>query len=126
MTVNVKTVLVTGGCGFIGCHIVAGLVQEGYKIRVLDNLSTGKLENLDSIDKKDVEVCIGDVTDLSTLKAAIDGCEYVFHQAAVVSVPKSVEAPIETGKVNYGGTLRSLTKIICVTFLFQYLMKSLG
>lgn len=89
-------------------HIVAGLLQEGYKVRVLDNLSTGKLENLDSIDKKDVEGSIGDVTDLLTLDAAIDGCEYVFHQAAVVSVPKSVEAPIETGKVNDGGTLNVL------------------
>ena len=103
-----KTVLVTGGCGFIGSHIVAGLLLEGYKVRVLDNLSTGKLENLDLIDKKDVEVCVGDVTDFSALDAAIDGCEYVFHQAAVVSVPKSVEAPIETGKVNYGGTLNVL------------------
>ena len=108
MRVKTKTVLVTGGCGFIGSHIVAGLVQEGYKIRVLDNLSTGKLENQDFLDKKDVEVCIDDVTDFSTLDAAIDGCEYVFHQAAVVSVPKSVENPVGTGRVNYGGTLNVL------------------
>lgn len=78
MSANTKTVLVTGGCGFISSHIVKGLVKEGYKVRILDNLSTGKLENQDFQDKKDVEVCIGDVTDFSTLDAAIDGCDYVF------------------------------------------------
>ncbi len=108
MKANTKTVLVTGGCGFIGSHIVEGLVKEGYKARVLDNLSTGKLENLDSIDSKDIEICVGDITDLSAIDAAIDGCEYVFHEAAVVSVPKSVEDPVGTGRVNYGGTLNVL------------------
>lgn len=108
MKVNTKTVLVTGGCGFIGSHIVEGLVENGYKVRVIDNLSTGKVENLDSIDSKDIEICVGDVTDRSAVDAAIDGCEYVFHEAAVVSVPKSVEDPIGTGKVNYGGTLNVL------------------
>lgn len=108
MSTNKKTVLVTGGCGFIGSHITEGLVNEGYRVRVFDNLSTGKVENLDSIDKKNVEICVGDVTDISAVDAAIEGCEYVFHQAAVVSVPKSVEDPIGTGRVNYGGTLNVL------------------
>lgn len=108
MTMNKKTILVTGGCGFIGSHIVEGLVKEGYRVRVLDNLSTGKVENLDSIDKKNVEICEGDVTDFSSVDAAMEGCEYVFHQAAVVSVPKSVEDPVGTGRVNYGGTLNVL------------------
>lgn len=108
MNTNTTTVLVTGGCGFIGSHIVEGLVKEGYRVRVFDNLSTGKVENLDSIDKKNVEICVGDVTDIAAVDAAIEGCEYVFHEAAVVSVPKSVEDPIGTGKVNYGGTLNVL------------------
>lgn len=103
-----KIVLVTGGCGFIGSHIVEGLVKKGHKVRILDNLSTGKVENLDSIDPKDVEVCIGDVKDLSAVDAVVDGCEYIFHQAAIVSVPKSVDDPIGTGRVNYGGTLNVL------------------
>lgn len=70
--------------------------------------TTGKLQNFEFIDPKGVEICVGDVTDPSTVDAAIEGCEYVFHQAAVVSVPKSVEDPVGTGKVNYGGTLNIL------------------
>jgi UDP-glucose 4-epimerase len=108
MNAIAKTILVTGGCGFIGSHIVEGLVKEGYKVRVLDNLSTGKRENLNSIDSNKIEICVGDVTDFSTVNAAVEGCEYIFHEAAVVSVPKSVEDPIGTGKVNYGGTLNVL------------------
>lgn len=108
MRANTKTALITGGCGFIGSHIVEGLVKEGYKVRILDNLSTGKVENLDSVDKNKVEICVGDVTDIWAVDAAVEGCEYVFHQAAVVSVPKSVEDPVGTGRVNYGGTLNVL------------------
>lgn len=106
--INTKTVLVTGGCGFIGSHIVEGLVKKGYKVRVLDNLSTGKVENIAPIDTKNVEICIGDVTDLSDVDTAVEGCEYIFHEAAIVSVPKTVDAPLETGRVNYGGTLNVL------------------
>ena len=108
MNAIAKTVLVTGGCGFIGSHIVEGLVKEGYKVRVFDNLSTGKVENLNSIDKKNFEICVGEVTDISAVDVAVEGCEYVFHQAAVVSVPKSLEDPVGTGRVNYGGTLNIL------------------
>lgn len=105
---NTKTFLVTGGCGFISSHIVECLVKEGYKLRILDNLSTGKVENLDSVDKNKVEICVGDVTDIAAVDAALEKCEYVFHQAAVVSVPKSVEDPVGTGRVNYGRTLNVL------------------
>lgn len=108
MRANTKTVLVTGGCGFIGSHIVEDLVKQGYRVRVFDNLSTGKVENLDTLDKKNVEICAGDVTEILAVDAAIEGCEYVFHQAAVVSVSKSVEDPLGTGRVNYGGTLNVL------------------
>ncbi|MBW4668286.1 MAG: NAD-dependent epimerase/dehydratase family protein [Cyanomargarita calcarea GSE-NOS-MK-12-04C] len=103
-----STVLVTGGCGFIGSHIVETLVQKSYRVRILDNLSTGKLENIASISKQDIDLLIGDVADLSTVEEAMQGCEYVFHEAAIASVPKSVNDPIGTGKVNYGGTLNVL------------------
>lgn len=108
MRVNTTTVLVTGRCGFISSHIVECLVKEGYKLRILDNLSTGKVENLDFVDKNKVEICVGEVTDIAAVDAALEKCEYVFHQAAVVSVPKSVEDPVGTGRVNYGGTLNVL------------------
>jgi UDP-glucose 4-epimerase len=103
-----RTVLVTGGCGFIGSHIVEGLAKRGYRVRILDNLSTGKLENLNSISTKDIEVSVGDVADLSMVETAMDGCEYVFHEAAIASVSKSVDDPVGTGRVNYGGTLNVL------------------
>ncbi len=108
MTIEKKTILVTGGCGFIGSHLVEALVQRGYRVRILDNLSSGKLENIVSIPPLDVEVLVGDVADLSTVDSAVQGCEYVFHEAAIASVPKSVNDPIGTGKVNYGGTLNVL------------------
>ena len=103
-----KTVLVTGGCGFIGSHIVEALVHRGYQVRILDNLSTGSLENLAVIPTKNLEVSIGDVSDLSTVETVMEGCEYVFHEAAIASVPKSLKDPVATGKVNYGGTLNVL------------------
>ncbi|MCL1474529.1 NAD-dependent epimerase/dehydratase family protein [Argonema antarcticum] len=108
MTTDKKTILVTGGCGFIGSHLVEALVKRGYRVRILDNLSTGKLENIVSVPPQDVEVLVGDVADLSTVNDAVQGCEYVFHEAAIASVPKSVNDPIGTGKVNYGGTLNVL------------------
>ncbi len=98
----------TGGCGFIGSHLAEALVQRGYKVRILDNLSSGKLENIVSIPPRDVEVLVGDVADLSMVDSAVQGCEYVFHEAAIASVPKSVNDPIGTGKVNYAGTLNVL------------------
>lgn len=108
MTISKRTVLVTGGCGFIGSHLVEGLVKRGYRIRILDNLSTGRVENLDSISRENVEVIIGDVADLSMVETAMEGCEYVFHEAAVASVSKSVNDPVGTGRVNYGGTMNVL------------------
>jgi UDP-glucose 4-epimerase len=108
MTKNKTTVLVTGGCGFIGSHITEALVSEGYKVRILDNLSTGNLENLASIPSQKIEVLVGDIADRATIEKATSGCEYIFHQAAIASVPKSVQDPVGTGKVNYGGTLNIL------------------
>ncbi|MDD1425227.1 SDR family NAD(P)-dependent oxidoreductase [Dolichospermum sp. ST_sed9] len=103
-----KTVLVTGGCGFIGSHIVEALVKKDHKVRILDNLSTGKLENIAAINPQDIEVLVGDVADFSTVDTAMAGCEYVFHQAAIASVTKSINDPIGSSNVNYRGTLNVL------------------
>ena len=105
---NPKIVLVTGGCGFIGSHLVEALVVRGFKVRVLDNLSTGSLDNLSHLSDRDVEICIGDVVDLALVESVMAGCTYVFHEAAIASVPRSISDPIGTGKVNYGGTLNVL------------------
>ncbi len=103
-----EKVLVTGGCGFIGSHIVEALVKRGEQVRILDNLSTGKLENIAAFDPQAVEVLIGDISDWPTVLEAMQGCSNVFHEAAIASVPRSVADPIGTGKVNYGGTLNIL------------------
>ena len=105
---NKQTVLVTGGCGFIGSHIVEALVKKDHKVRILDNLSTGKLENIAAINPQDIEVLVGDVADLSTVDAAMAGCEYVFHEAAIASVTKSINDPIGSSNVNYRGTINVL------------------
>jgi len=99
--------LVTGGAGFIGSNIVERLVERGDDVRVLDNLSTGNEENLapfmDSIDFRK-----GDIRDAADVKSALDGVEFVIHQAALRSVAKSVEQPIITNDVNVNGTLNIL------------------
>jgi nucleoside-diphosphate-sugar epimerase len=99
--------LVTGGAGFIGSNLVERLVGDGVQVRVLDNLTTGFMENIEPF-LEDVEFKQGDVRDLDTLQELMVGVEVVFHQAAVVSVPKSVEDPIEAALVNDLGTLHVL------------------
>jgi UDP-glucose 4-epimerase len=102
------TVLVTGGCGFIGSHLVEALVKQGHKIRILDNFSTGKHDNIAMVSSQNIELWVGDVVNLKTVEAAVEGCDYVFHEAAIASVPKSINDPIGTDKVNYRGTLNVL------------------
>jgi UDP-glucose 4-epimerase len=99
--------LVTGGAGFIGSNLAERLIGDGVQVRVLDNLTTGFLENLKPF-LGDIDFKQGDVRDLDTLQEVMVGVEVVFHQAAVVSVPKSVEDPIETAMVNDLGTLHVL------------------
>jgi len=99
--------LVTGGAGFIGSHIADALVRQGKRVRVLDNLSTGKEEHMASF-RASVELVRGDIRDLEACRKAMDGVEYVIHQAAIRSVPKSVDRPTESHDANATGTLNML------------------
>ncbi len=99
--------LVTGGAGFIGSHIVEALVADGHKVRVLDNLSTGKKENLSSVlDRR--ELIIGDIRDSEVVEEAVARVGHILHQAAIPSVARSFHNPEETLSVNCGGTLQLL------------------
>ncbi len=99
------TVLVTGGAGFIGSHLVRALLAEGKRVRVLDNFCTGKRENIAGLP---VELIEGDVRAQPHLAEALRGVEVVFHQAAFISVPQSIEEPQTCFDVNVQGTLRLL------------------
>src|SRR5690349_14789697 len=97
--------LVTGGAGFIGSHLVRALLARGDRVRVLDDLSTGRAENLAGLD---VDFVRGSIVDPALCEAACRGVAGVFHEAAQVSVPRSVEAPRESYQVNVTGTLNVL------------------
>jgi UDP-glucose 4-epimerase len=99
--------LITGGAGFIGSHIAERLVAQGYQVRIVDNLSSGRRENLSGF-ADSVEFTEGDIRDVTLLERLCEGCDWIFHQAAVVSVPYSVEHPQETHDVNIQGTLNVL------------------
>lgn len=99
-----RTFLVTGGAGFIGSHIATALVERGDEVRVLDNLSTGKLENLEHL-RGDVEFIEGCVTDPDVVARAVEGVDCIFHEAAQVSVPLSIEQPLLTHAACATGTL---------------------
>ena len=101
-------ILVTGGAGFIGSHLVAKLAEQGNYVRVLDNLSTGKLSNIDALLKDGlVDFVKGDIRDLSAVKAAVSGVDVVFHLAAQISVPLSILNPKLNHEVNAVGTSNS-------------------
>jgi len=107
--------LVTGGAGFIGSNIVERLLRDGLSVRVIDNLSTGREANLDSAAKAagrgvGVELVRGDIRDDAALGEALRGIKYVFHEAALCSVLRSVEEPLSTNSVNIDGTLRLLVQ----------------
>jgi len=99
--------LVTGGAGFIGANIVEELVNKGKEVRVIDNLSTGKFENIEPFLGK-IQFIQGDLRYLNTVSEVIQGIDYVIHQAALPSVPRSVETPIESNDNNTNGTLNVL------------------
>ena len=99
--------LVTGGAGFIGSHIVEELVARGEAVRVLDNFSTGRRGNIAPW-KERIEVADADIRDLDAVRRAMTGVDYVLHQAALPSVPRSIEDPVTSNEVNVTGTVNVL------------------
>ena len=99
--------LVTGGAGFIGSNIVEELVRQNARVRVVDNLSTGKRENLEGFSNK-IEFMELDICNLTELRDAMKGVEFVLHQAAIPSVPRSIEDPIASHNADLTGTLHVL------------------
>ncbi|HPG38204.1 MAG TPA: SDR family oxidoreductase [bacterium] len=99
--------LVTGGAGFIGSNIVEELVRRGEKVRVLDNFATGKRENLVPFMEK-IELIEGDIRSYHIVREAVQGVDFILHQAALPSVPRSIKDPITTNEVNVTGVLHIL------------------
>ncbi len=105
--IRYRNYLVTGGAGFIGSHLVEALVSLGARVRVLDDFSSGRKENLASVESL-VEIIVGDVRDLCTCLKAVEGIEVILHQAALASVPRSVSEPLLAHEINLTGTLNLL------------------
>ena len=99
--------LVTGGAGFIGSHLVEGLLARGIAVRVLDNFATGKRDNITHLVDR-IELIEGDVRNLTTVRTAMRQVDVVFHEAALPSVERSVKNPLESNEVNITGTLNVL------------------
>jgi nucleoside-diphosphate-sugar epimerase len=99
--------LVTGGAGFIGSNIAEGLVERGEEVVVFDNLATGHEENIEHI-RSQIEFVKGDIRNASEVRSALDGVDHVLHQAALASVPRSIDDPVLVNEVNVGGTLTML------------------
>ncbi len=108
---NTMKILVTGGAGFIGSNLTEYLLEQGHEVRVLDNFATGHIENLlplfDRFGSR-FELQVGDIRNLDDCRKAVDGMDYVLHEAALGSVPRSVADPITTNEVNIGGFLNML------------------
>ncbi len=102
---KLPTILVTGGAGFIGSHIVEHFQGKAAEIRVLDNLRSGYLHNLDNLEHTWIE---GSITDRSLVKKAVEGVDYIFHMAAMVSVPESIEKITECVEINIHGLINVL------------------
>jgi nucleoside-diphosphate-sugar epimerase len=104
MTVRV---LVTGGAGFIGSHVAAHMLERGYRVRVLDNFATGRRSNLSALGGE-AELVEGDIQSYERVAKAVAGCEVVLHQAALPSVPRSIQDPLTSNATNVNGTLNVL------------------
>src|SRR5262245_33659229 len=102
-----ERVLVTGGGGFIGSHLVEVLTRRGDRVRVLDGFSTGNRDNLRSV-IDDIEVVTGDLCDEQAVKLAVSGVDAIFHQSALASVPRSVDDPLATHAACVTGTVTLL------------------
>lgn len=108
---DMKKILVTGGAGFIGSNLCEALLQDGNEVRCLDNFATGKIENLLPLLQEysgSFKLLVGDIRNLADCRKAVDGVEYVLHEAALGSVPRSVKDPVTTNDVNIGGFLNML------------------
>jgi len=105
---------VTGGAGFIGSHLAEELIRRGHTVRVVDDFSTGKRGNVDAaaraagVPLSAIQIVEGDLADLEVARRAVDGADYVLHQAAIPSVPRSVKDPITSNRANIDGTLNVL------------------
>jgi len=102
-----ELVLVTGGAGFIGSHLVEALVNEGYRVRVVDNLATGHRSNLGHLEGR-YEWIEGDLADFDVCLRAAEGVDHVFHQGAIPSVPRSIREPLESHTSGPTATLNML------------------
>jgi nucleoside-diphosphate-sugar epimerase len=108
-----RSFVVTGGAGFIGSHLVEELLRRGHRVRIADDLSTGKRHNIDAARKAsdsnaDVDVVIGDLSDPAIAKRAVEGMDVVLHQAAIPSVPRSIDDPLPSHRANIDGTVMVL------------------
>ena len=102
-------ILVTGGAGFIGSNLCESLLADGHQVRCLDNFATGHFHNIQHLmSHPDFELQVGDIRDLATCQKAVSGMEYVLHEAALGSVPRSINDPITTNQVNIDGFLNML------------------
>ena len=102
-----ETYIVTGGAGFIGSHIAERLLREGHRVRIIDNFITGKHVNVAHL-SGDLQVHDVSITDRESLAPLFEGVDYVFHQAALASVPRSIDDPLSTNEANVTGTLNVL------------------
>jgi nucleoside-diphosphate-sugar epimerase len=107
MDTDIKKVLVTGGAGFIGSHLVDALIDRGCEVCIIDDLSTGKLSNLQH-HRERIDFCKGDIGDFDTMRRMAFGCDAIFHLAAMVSVPQTVADPVVSSAINDTGTLMVL------------------
>ncbi|MDD4859150.1 MAG: SDR family oxidoreductase [Dehalococcoidales bacterium] len=104
-----KKVVVTGGAGFIGSHLAQALAGRGYHVIIIDDLSTGRRDNLAGLlGRENIDLIVGSITDLPLLQERFAGIEYVFHLAAIPSVPRSIKDPMLSNEVNITGTLNVL------------------
>ncbi|MBI2868994.1 MAG: SDR family oxidoreductase [Chloroflexi bacterium] len=104
-----ERVVVTGGAGFIGSHLAEKIAELGFSVLIVDNLSTGKMANIDSLLRRPgAEFVQASITDLPALRKLLQGVSYVFHEAALARVPRSVADPLGTNETNITGTLNTL------------------
>jgi nucleoside-diphosphate-sugar epimerase len=107
MAFKINKALVTGGAGFVGSHLAEALVRQRCAVTVLDNLASGHLSNLDAVSRQ-IDFVQGDIQDEALLDKLVTGCDAVFHQAAVVSVTRTVKEPVASAQVNDLGTIKVL------------------